>query len=174
LIDQARAVRGVDWWTVKRVALREAASHAVAGDARGYEEALDRADAFPDDAGNDQSGGIGCFPDDMELARGWCLFELGRPKEAAEVLAREVVKIDSSDLRSRVRFTLKLALARVYDGDFEQACRDVENILADVARVDSATARADGRELVRALARWRTSDTARNLSGQLLHLIRAQ
>jgi transcriptional regulator with XRE-family HTH domain len=152
----------------------EAQGHALAGDASGYAEALDRAAALLAD--REQTGqpvlGPASVPDDLALVRGWSLFDLGRPREAAELLSRQLPVIPPTARRARARFGVRRALAHALDGEVEQACVATREVLADVVCVDSATIRLDLLELNRTLSRWRTHPAVRELQGELLPVLR--
>ncbi len=152
----------------------EAQGHALAGDAGGYEAALDRAAELlaAREQGVQPVLGPASVPDDLSLVRGWSLYDLGRPGEAAELLDRPLLVIPPTARRARARFGVRRALAHAQHGEIEQACLAAREVLADVALVDSATVRIDLRELNRTLNRWRTHPAVRDLQGELLPLLR--
>jgi tetratricopeptide (TPR) repeat protein len=152
----------------------EAQGHALAGDVRGYEEALDRAAgllAIHDLATSQPVLGSASVPDEVALGRGWALYELGRPAAAAEVLSEQLAVIPASSHRARARFGIRRALAHAQNGDIEQACVAAREVLADAARVDSATIRQDLRELSRTLGRWNTHRPAVDLRHELVPVL---
>jgi ATP/maltotriose-dependent transcriptional regulator MalT len=116
--------------------------------------------------------GPASVPDDLSLVRGWSLFDLGRPGEAAEVLDRQLAMIPPAARRARARFGVRRALAHAQDGEVEQACEAARDVLPDVALVDSATIRLDLVELVRTLNRWHSHRTVRELQIELTPLLR--
>lgn len=148
----------------------EAQGHALAGDVRGCEEALDRAANLLaiHDEGIGPVLGSASVPDEVALARGWTLYDLGRPGAAAALLDQQVHTIPTS--RARARFGARRALAHAQHGDIDQACVAAREILTDVARVDSATIRLDLRELSRTLGRWHTHRDASDLRHELVTL----
>jgi transcriptional regulator with XRE-family HTH domain len=98
---------------------------------------------------------------------GWCLYELGQPGVAVEVLDKEVVRINSSHRRAAARFGARRALAYAAAGEVDQACTLAHELLDIAEVVDSATVRMEFRRLARALARWHTHRAVRELSPRL-------
>ena len=152
----------------------EAQGHALAGDAGGCEEALDRSAALLTVREEHERPLLGAasVPDDLALVRGWTLFDLGRPREAAELLDRQLLVIPPTARRARARFGVRRALAHAQDGELDQACLATWEVLADVALVDSATTRIALRELNRTLNRWRGHRAVQELQTELLPLLR--
>jgi transcriptional regulator with XRE-family HTH domain len=148
----------------------EAQGHALAGDADGYERALDRAAELL--ATRDESTGpvLGSTTvrDEVSLARGWALYDLGRPRESAEILDGSVGEIPRVAHRARARFGVRCALAHAQNGEIDQACTVTRDVIADATRVDSATIRFDLRELSRTLSRWRTHGAVRELHPEII------
>ncbi len=136
----------------------EAQGHALAGDLAAYQRALDRAVELLATWRADGTPVLGSasVPDDIPLVRGSALLELGRVREAAEILDRQVAGIPPAARRVRARFGTHRALAHALGGDIDQACVVAREVLADATQVDSATVRVDLRELARTLSRWRT------------------
>jgi len=136
----------------------EAQGHALAGDQHAYRTTLDRAAGLLADAEAAEATtpvlGSASVPNQLALAAGWSLYDLGRPGEAAAVLALEVGRIPPAARRARARFGVRRALAHAQHGDLDQACEVAREALVDVAHVDSATVRVDLRELARTLSRW--------------------
>jgi transcriptional regulator with XRE-family HTH domain len=151
----------------------EAQGHALAGDVRSFEEALDRA------AGllaihEPMSGpvlGSASVPDEVALARGWALYDLGRPGAAAELLDQQIANVPPAARRARARFGIRRALAHAQHGDVDQACVAAREVLLDAAQVDSATIRLDLRELSRTLGRWHTHPAAGELRQEVLTVL---
>ena len=75
--------------------------------------ALDRASALLSattmDAGQPVIGTANLV-DPAEMIRGWCLYDLGQPAEAATVLGWEVARIPASGRRAHTRFAARQAL----------------------------------------------------------------
>jgi transcriptional regulator with XRE-family HTH domain len=151
----------------------EAQGHALAGDVRSYEKALQRAgDLLAVREDNDGPIlGSASVPDEVELARGWALYDLGRPGDAAEVLARQLGAIPRTARRARARFGVRRALAHAQHGDIDQACVAAREVLADAEQVDSATIRLDLRDLGRTLGRWHTHREGSDLRQKLITML---
>lgn len=148
----------------------EAQGHALAGDVRGFEQALDRAATLLAIRDHNYGPVLGSMsvPDEIALVRGWALYDLGRPGDAAEVLDQQLAVIPPSALRARARFGVRRALAHARNGDIDQACVAAREVLSDAAHVDSATIRLDLRELNRTLGRWHTHGAVRDLRQELV------
>lgn len=154
----------------------EAQGHALTGDVRGYEEAMDRADnllAVRDEADSPILGSAS-VPNEVSLVRGWSLYDLGRPGAAAELLDTQLAVLPSSARRARARFGIRRALAHAANGAIDQACVAAVEVLPDVVQVGSVTCRLDLRELSRALSRWSTAPAVRDLQQKLITVLDAQ
>jgi len=143
----------------------EAQGHALAGDVSACDAALDRAAGLLSarDPGTGPVLGSSSVDDEVSLVRGWALYDLGRPREAAEILGRQVVLIPQRARRARTRFDARRALAHAVAGDVDEACRVARDLLADAAQVDSATIRLDLAALTRTLRRWHNAPAVREL-----------
>jgi transcriptional regulator with XRE-family HTH domain len=154
-------------------AQREAQGHALAGDYDRCRRLLDLAAGL---LGSTEPGpgrpaaptlGSSTVPNLDEVITAWCLHDLGRPGEAAQILDREVPRIPLSARRARARFGARRALAHAEAGDVEQACTVAGDLLTDVELVDSATIRLDLRRLARELARRHTHPDVRDFQPRL-------
>ncbi|MFJ4591266.1 MULTISPECIES: helix-turn-helix transcriptional regulator [unclassified Kitasatospora] len=161
-------------------AQREAQGHALIGDEHSCMRSLDRARHLLDSAsGRTGTGpviGTSHLTDPAAMVTGWCLFDLGRPREAAEVFDRECLGIAPQALRTRARYGLRRALAHAAAGEIEHSCEIAGELLDMVIAVRSATVTADLRRLARELARFRTNRSVRDLQPALaraLHTIQA-
>jgi hypothetical protein len=103
---------------------------------------------------------------------GWCLYELGQPAVAIEILDKEVVRIDSGHRRATARFGARRVLAYAAAGEVDHACTLAHELLDVAEVVDSATVRMEFRRLARALARWHTHRAVRELSPRLAAALR--
>ncbi|MFJ1708271.1 multiprotein-bridging factor 1 family protein [Kitasatospora sp. NPDC088346] len=153
-------------------AQREAQGHALAGDERAALAGLERARALlaSADAGSGSGEpviGTTSLADPAAMVTGWCLYDLGRPREAAEVLDRECARIDPRALRARTRYGLRRALAHAAAGEIEQSCGIAAELLDLTASVPSATVGADVRRLARELSRFRAERAVRDLQPAL-------
>jgi transcriptional regulator with XRE-family HTH domain/tetratricopeptide (TPR) repeat protein len=151
----------------------EAQGYALAGDVRGYEQAFERAAALlaVPEHGDGPVLGSASVPDDVALVQGSSLYDLGQPRAAAELLDQQISTIPLDARRARARFGVRRALAHAQNGDIDQACIAVREVLADVAQVDSATIRLDLRELSRTLGRWHTHPAVRDLRQELVTVL---
>jgi hypothetical protein len=107
-------------------------------------------------------------PDELALARGWALYDLGRPGLAAELLDGHLPTIPTSARRARARFGFRRALAHAMAGAVDHACAAASEVFEDAAQVDSATIRRDIRQLSRALGRFHTHREAGDLRHRLV------
>ncbi|MFB8241450.1 helix-turn-helix domain-containing protein [Kitasatospora purpeofusca] len=152
-------------------AQREAQGHALAGDHAASLRSLDRARELFTRSAADGSGGpvIGTsnLADPAAMVAGWCLYDLGRPVEAAEALDRECPRIPTRAVRSRVRYGLRRALAHAAAGEVEHACALAAELLPLVPALRSATIVADVARLDRELSRFRAVQAARDLQPAL-------
>ena len=138
-------------------ALREAQGYALAGDHTQAMRLLDTADALGDRVAPDEGGDLrlgSTAEGHTALVRGWCLVDLGRCAEAADLMAPRLAALPPGQARSHARFGVRLALARAIEGDIEGAGRDLDQIAQEVRWADSATIRADLRGFGPATRRW--------------------
>jgi hypothetical protein len=136
-------------------AQREAQGHALAGDHDACFRALDRAATLLTAPGRNGGPVLGTsnVTDPVAVATGWCLFDLGQPVQAAEILRRELDRIPAHATRARTRFGARLALALAGGGELEAACAVAGPVLDACEQIDSATIRVDLRGLARELNR---------------------
>ncbi|GAA2055455.1 hypothetical protein GCM10009839_75130 [Catenulispora yoronensis] len=111
-------------------------------------------------------------PDQVAVATGWCLFDLGRPRQAADILQRELARIPADAYRARARFGARLALALAACGEPEQACAVADDVLDTYDRLQSATIRVDLRGLSRDLNRWPSHPAVRRTRLRLADALR--
>ncbi|MGK3207297.1 helix-turn-helix domain-containing protein [Amycolatopsis sp. MEPSY49] len=154
----------------------EAQGHALAGAPDDYLRALERARAHLSEGAPSGAPGLvlgsASVVDEVALAEGWSLYDLGRPADAAEILDRELPRIAADARRARARFGARRALAHAGNGEIEHACSLAREVLADAAHVDSATVRIDLRQLSRTLARWHNHRAVRELLPELAVALR--
>lgn len=151
-------------------AQREAQGHALAGDRDACLRCLDCARGLLAAAPSDSAVpvlGSANLTDSVSMITGWCLYDLGGPAEAAEILDREIARMPSHALRSHTRYGVRRALAHAAAGEVEHACEITESLLGGVGVVGSATIRTDLRRLARTLSRFRTTRSVRELSPRL-------
>ncbi|MBN6036543.1 helix-turn-helix transcriptional regulator [Amycolatopsis sp. 195334CR] len=147
-------------------AQREAQGHALAGDRdaclRSLDEAqelLGRADAAPGPV-----LGTTNLPNPAKMVLGWCMFDMGRAREAAEVLDREVDLIPAEALRTRARYGIRRALAHATANEVDHACALTHELIGLIDVVSSATITLDVQRLRRTLARFRSQPAVREVS----------
>ncbi|MER8046256.1 helix-turn-helix transcriptional regulator [Streptomyces sp. NPDC094032] len=153
-------------------AQREAQGHALAGDRDACFRALDRARTLLDRAATAGSDGLPVvgsthLGDPTAMTTGWCLLDLGLPRQAAEALDREVARIPEHALRTRVRYGARRALAHAVAGEVDHACVIAQPLLAGGEALAFATIRVDLHRLSRVLARHHRNAAVRALSPQL-------
>ncbi|MBP2329590.1 transcriptional regulator with XRE-family HTH domain [Kibdelosporangium banguiense] len=158
-------------------ALREAQGHALAREDKLCQDSLDRAARLLETVRPDPSDGMMLGPAAgsavAPVVNGWCLYDLGRPAEAAEVLDRELARLPSSSRRSNARFGARRALAHAAAGEIDHACALTHQVLDSAELVDSATIRLDLRRLARTLARWASHRPVSELQPRLTMALHA-
>jgi hypothetical protein len=105
--------------------------------------------------------------DPVAMIRGWCLHDLGRPAQAAQLIDEQLEQIPSHALRTQVRYGARRALAHAAAGDIDHACDLARELLAAMPTVHSATIVADLRKLARILARHPRNASVRDLTPDL-------
>lgn len=143
-------------------AQREAQGHALAGDHTACLRAIERSAVLLAEAAAAQTGpelGTAHTPDLVTLVQGWCLHDLGRPAEAAEILDAGIALFAPGAHRARVRYQARAALAYATAGELERACELVIALLDQARILNSATIRHDLRGLAKVLSRWRSRPT---------------
>lgn len=157
-------------------AQREAQGLAVLADRDGTLRALDRAADLLDRA----AGGLGPdgtplgptnVADQIEAARGWCLYDLGDTRHAAESLRAQYDAVAPTALRARARYGARLALALAADGEAQEAAAVAGQVIAACAQVDSATVRVDLRALAREFNRMMSVPEVAAVRGPLSDLL---
>ncbi|WP_053914491.1 helix-turn-helix transcriptional regulator [Streptomyces sp. SCSIO 75703] len=156
-------------------AQREAQGHALIGDEDDCLRSLDRARELldSDDARSGAEPVIGTIhvSDPAAMTTGWCLYDLGRPKAAAEVLDRECLRLPAHALRTRARYGFRRALAHAASGEAEHACAIAGEFLGMMPAVPSATVNSDVRRLARELSRFRSSRAVHDLQPALARVL---
>ncbi|MCX5375860.1 helix-turn-helix domain-containing protein [Streptomyces sp. NBC_00091] len=157
-------------------AQREAQGHALAGDELACMRALERARrslaSAAEEAGPGPVIGTTNLPDPAAMVTGWCLYDLGSPREAAQVLDREFSGIPSGALRTRTRYGIRRALAHAASGEIEHSCAIAQELLDVGVAAPSATVRTDIRRLAAELGRFRTHRAVRDLQPALAWALR--
>jgi tetratricopeptide (TPR) repeat protein len=166
LAEQAQRHRAASPRVLGLAAQREAQGHAMRGNYKSCCEALDRADELLSRAETTESAtvlGSNSVANPAALTRAWCLYDLGKPAEAAIVFDRELNGVDPGKSRFQARWGVRRALSYAISGEIDHACALTEKLLADIELVDSATVRLDLRELTRTLSRWLSHPSVRTL-----------
>jgi hypothetical protein len=153
-------------------ALREGQGHAIAGHYDACRRALDRAvillaaaELHPSE---DPVIGSWTVPSPVGLVTGWCMHDLGRHDEAADLIEREFRTIPLEAGRVRSRYGARLALAYASAGNIDGACAATDWVLDGL---DSATVRVDLRCLARTLNRFHSHSLVRQVMPRLLQAL---
>jgi hypothetical protein len=151
-------------------AQREAQGHALAGDHDTCMRRLDQARALLAHHTDSDAPVIGTtnLTDPAEMVRGWCLYDLGRPRHAAEVIETQLTRVPQEAVRTRVRFGVRCALAYAAAGEIDHACTLTRELLQGVITVGSATVATD----LRALSRHPKNALVRELAPELSSAMR--
>ncbi|THA29571.1 XRE family transcriptional regulator [Streptomyces sp. A1277] len=156
-------------------AQQEAQGHALVGEERDCLRSLDRAHELLDSedarSGTGPVLGTTHVSDPAMMATGWCLFDLGRPRSAAEILDRECRRLPAHALRTRARYGFRRSLAHAASGEVEHACTIAGELLGVMPAVPSATVNSDVRRLARELHRFRSSRAVRDLQPALARVL---
>jgi hypothetical protein len=151
-------------------AQREAQGHALAGDYGACMRSLDDARTLLARHGPDSDApilGTTNLADPAEMVRGWCLYDLGRPRLAAEVLDQQMSQVPQRALRTRVRYGVRRALAHAAAGDVDHACHLTGELLDSAITLGSATVATDLRKLARTLSRHPRNASVRDVAPKL-------
>jgi transcriptional regulator with XRE-family HTH domain len=157
-------------------AVRKAQGHAIAADYDSTMRALDCASALLAAATLDAAQpviGTANLIDPAAMIRGWCLYDLGRPRDAARIIDRQLTTIPEGAIRAQARYGVRGALAYAAAGDIDHACQLTSDLLDDLMRVRSATITADLRALARTLGRYQKNAAVRDLFPRLGTALRA-
>ncbi|MFC4063502.1 helix-turn-helix domain-containing protein [Actinoplanes subglobosus] len=156
-------------------AQREAQGHALANDSDSCWRALERARILLGTA--DEHGdlvlGTATLRDPVTMVSAWCLHDLGRPREAVDIFAREIDRIPPTAHRSIARYSARYALALAASGEMEQACLVAEPVLEALTRAESATIKSDLRQLASEFRRAPRNPVVRNFIPRLADALRS-
>jgi len=144
--------------------------HALAGDHTACLRHLEQARCLLESEAPDPDTprlGPSNLDDPITMITGWCLLDLGRPRQAAELLDACCERLPPHALRTRARYGIRRALAHARAGEVEHACSLARELLPAVRAADSATIRLDLRRLARTLARFRSVPAVASLSPDL-------
>jgi helix-turn-helix protein len=157
-------------------ALREAQGQALAGTYDECLRSLDRARQHLLIAEHDPAVpvlGTSTVADPAAVVTGWCLHDLGHPKDAAAILDRELDRLSETARRARTRYAARRALAYATAGEVDHACALTHQLLPDVHDVGSATIGHDLGRLARTFRRWPTHPPVRQLQPFLNDALRS-
>ncbi|MFD4640598.1 helix-turn-helix domain-containing protein [Lentzea sp. NPDC058436] len=176
LARHAQATAGAPHRVLGLAAQREAQGHALAADYDNCMRALDRArDHLQKDAEQPREGpvlGTSTISDPIGVATGWCLYDLGRPAEAAAVLDQEVALIPGTATRAWARFGTRQALAHAAAGNVERTCEIAARLLEVTPMIASDTIRSELRSLSLMLRRWQDQTQVRDLNVEFIKALR--
>ena len=171
-IDLARQAQSTDVPPRIRglAAQREAQGHALAGDydacMRTLEQARTLLARHKEDLDTPVIGTTN-LSDPAEMVRGWCMYDLGRPRTAAQIIETQLAQVPEQAVRTRVRFGVRRALAHAADGEIDHACQLTHELLPDLTTIGSATVATDLRALARTLSRHPKNRWVRELAPEL-------
>jgi transcriptional regulator with XRE-family HTH domain len=175
LAEQAQRHRGASERVRGLAAQRQAQGFALLGEAGRSAAALDRAHDLLDRAAAEAASptalGSATLTNPVALSSAWCLHDLGRPAEAAQIFERELGAIALARPRFRARWATRQALAYATSGEVDRACALTGELLTDIVSADSATIRWDLRSLARTLSRWLSHPPVRELFPALANAI---
>ncbi|NEC68260.1 helix-turn-helix transcriptional regulator [Streptomyces sp. SID9727] len=156
-------------------AQREAQGHALLGAERDCLRGLDNArellQSNEADSGTGPALGTTHVSDPAAMTTGWCMYDLGRPAAAAEILDRECRRLPAHALRTRARYGFRRSLAHAAAGEVEHACAIAGELLGVMPAVPSATVNTDVRRLTRELLRFRGNRAVRDLQPALARVL---
>jgi hypothetical protein len=151
-------------------AQREAQGHALTGDYDACMRSLERARTLLARHTPDSDApvmGTMNLADPAEMTRGWCMYDLGRPRAAAEIIDKQIARVSQLALRTQVRYGLRGALAHAAAGEVEHACDLTVQLLDSAITLRSATIATDLRNLARTLSRHPRNASVRELLPKL-------
>lgn len=151
-----------------------AQSAAVAGDYTTCMRSLDHArELLARDVADPEQPVLGTshLPDVVSMFTGWCLYDLGRPAQAAALLDNEIERIPAHAFRTRGRHNVRRALAHAAAGEVDHACGIAVDALPSVRLTCSATVASDLRKLSHTLGRHRNRSSVRSLAPELADAI---
>ncbi|MEU1402399.1 helix-turn-helix transcriptional regulator [Streptomyces sp. NPDC005728] len=159
--------RARDRRTKELAAQRQAQGYALLGRESECRRALERGAELasatrPQDHGTPVLGSTH-LPDLSAFVTAWCLRELGEAEQAVALLDTGQDTMAPHAGRARARHGARLALALAEAGDIERACAVAALVAQDVITTDSATVRADLRQLRSSLAARRKHPVVRDI-----------
>lgn len=177
LARRAATQRGASPRVLALALRREAQGHALAGDSSQFRRSLAAASQLirgaPPPYPHGTSWGPNSIEDSSCVIEASSLADLGLHRAAVRLFGPEPGSaVPASAVRTKLRFTVRGALAYAEAGAVEHACSLLENELAALERIDSATIRTDLERLAAALNRHRALPAVVGLLPDLHHIIR--
>lgn len=144
--------------------LLEAATASGAGEGRGAEAAQS-----PDARLRPSALVVGsqCTPSLGGLVGGWCLYDLGRPDEAAAMIEAGLKQLPVRATRLRALFTARLALGHAASGQLTAVVPVMDGLLKDAQGLCSHAVRSQLQLLARALRRRQARPGMRELHARV-------
>ncbi|MEU4742621.1 helix-turn-helix transcriptional regulator [Actinosynnema sp. NPDC023658] len=102
------------------------------------------------------------------VVEGWCLYDLGRPAEAAELLERALSRAQPEARRARALHGARLALAYEAAGELDRMCEAALQALEAARPLGSATVRSQLSRLSWAVQRRHNHRPARELHVEII------
>lgn len=172
---QAQGRAGVPMIVQGLAALREAQGLALGGDDINCRRAINRGAeclARAED-GDPVLPALGpmSLADPVAVTTGWCLYDLGHPAQAVDLLDREITLIPVGNKRAHVRFAARQALAAAAASEVDRACELTRGLLPGARDLGSATIRHDLRQLARMLRRWPAHREVKSIQPDLDRLL---
>ncbi|KAA2261289.1 helix-turn-helix domain-containing protein [Solihabitans fulvus] len=171
LADKAARHPGADSRIRGLASHRRAQGYALLGDHDRCYAALDHAGVLLSERTPSGPGGpvLGSSAvTELNLAvSGWCLYDLGQPKRAAESLEYVLSRTPAARLRVRALYGARLALAYEAAGELGQMCRIGFDVLTNARPIGSAIVRAELRDLARILVRHHGYGPVRELHAEI-------
>lgn len=156
-------------------AQREAQGHALAGALDLFREAMERAEDWTSQSLAGVPGetlGTTSLVNANAMLSGWALHDLGRFRDAAEILDAQVDGMPATAVRNRTRYGLRRAFAYLELGELEHACELLVPLLDDAWNADSATIRKELKNLLTRLRRYSAERVARETMGLIRPVLR--
>jgi hypothetical protein len=139
--------------------------HALAGDYNNCIGALDRPHLLQGATEQLNSMpviGASYVSDPVAVVAGWCLYDLGHPAQAVEVLGWEVAR-KPQEARRSCGALHHAPGPRATAGNVDRACELAHQLVAALREIDSETALCDVRSLAAIRRRWHNHAAVRDL-----------
>ncbi|QQQ78187.1 helix-turn-helix domain-containing protein [Saccharothrix sp. 6-C] len=152
---------------------RLAQGYAQRGEYSLCRAALDDAERALDESSSDAGPGgpvlgSSTIADLGAVVAGWCLYDLGRPAEAAELLERALSRTQPEARRARALHGARLALAYEAAGELDRMCETALQALEAARPLGSTTVRSQLSRLSWAVQRRHSHRPARELHVEII------